>query len=86
MVLFPIAFIWLLLVMLWLVRNSLNEPEARRAARASPLAAAFASPPERPPAGAPALGDARGSRPLALRDSAVSISSANAGSRFARRG
>jgi hypothetical protein len=28
MVLFPIAFIWLLLVMLWLVRNSLNEPDA----------------------------------------------------------
>jgi hypothetical protein len=28
MVLFPIAFIWLLCVMIWLVRNSLNEPEA----------------------------------------------------------
>jgi hypothetical protein len=28
MVLFPIAFIWLLCVMIWLVRNSLNEPDA----------------------------------------------------------
>ena len=27
MVLFPVAFLWLLLVMLWLVRNSLNEPD-----------------------------------------------------------
>jgi len=27
MVLFPIAFIWLLLVMIWLIRNSLNEPD-----------------------------------------------------------
>jgi len=27
MVLFPIAFIWLLCVMIWLVRNSLNEPD-----------------------------------------------------------
>ena len=28
MVLFPIALVWLLCVMFWLVRNSLNEPEA----------------------------------------------------------
>ena len=27
MVLFPIAFIWLLAVMIWLIRNSLNEPD-----------------------------------------------------------
>jgi hypothetical protein len=27
MVLFPIAFIWLLCVMIWIVRNSLNEPD-----------------------------------------------------------
>jgi hypothetical protein len=26
MVLFPIAFIWLLAVMIWLIRNSMNEP------------------------------------------------------------
>ena len=29
MVLFPIAFIWLLCVMIWLIRNSLNEPDGR---------------------------------------------------------
>ena len=28
MVLFPIAFIWLLAVMIWIIRNSLNEPDA----------------------------------------------------------
>jgi hypothetical protein len=27
MVLFPIAFIWLLCVMIWIIRNSLNEPD-----------------------------------------------------------
>jgi hypothetical protein len=27
MVLFPIAFLWLLAVMIWLIRNSLNEPD-----------------------------------------------------------
>jgi len=31
MVLFPIAFIWLLAVMIWLIRNSLNTgPEQQR--------------------------------------------------------
>jgi len=30
MVLFPIAFIWLLAVMIWLIRNSLNEPAPPR--------------------------------------------------------
>jgi hypothetical protein len=29
MVLFPIAFIWLLCVMIWIIRNSLNEPDAQ---------------------------------------------------------
>jgi hypothetical protein len=27
MVLFPIAFIWFAIVMFWLIRNSLNEPD-----------------------------------------------------------
>ena len=27
MILFPIAFVWLVIVFVWLIRNSLNEPE-----------------------------------------------------------
>jgi hypothetical protein len=28
MILFPIAFLWLLCVMVWIIRNSLNEPDS----------------------------------------------------------
>ena len=28
MILFPIAFLWLLCVMIWIIRNSLNEPDS----------------------------------------------------------
>ena len=33
MVLFPIAFIWFIAVMIWLIRNSLNDPDVPREER-----------------------------------------------------
>jgi hypothetical protein len=30
MVLFPIAFIWMIIVLIWVVRNESNKPEAER--------------------------------------------------------
>ena len=33
MILFPIAFIWLLCVMIWIIRNSIDEPDGEERER-----------------------------------------------------
>ena len=64
MILFPIAFVWMIVLLVYLIRNSKNEPEA----------------PEGDPP--PQAVQAAAAAPWAARQR-FSISSANAGSRFA---